>query len=318
MMSLMNIMQYVLERNEFDTLAGNLQGESSRGVEGRREVGRDGERWGWDVAVRSEVGGAEGHGLRDRLHAVEHGLWAGVGSWLAVWVLRERVCGFGLAWGGGAFLDRVGWERRCERLGGEMVVGDRVWVNGVAARESVKSGFFRFVAWMPLGVMFEAVFCRGRACWGRVLVRIDGVVGGNNLQRQGEQREGSAVMANGWRWLGWWRPGAGSGGWVDMRRMGSGGSNRRGKSGGCEGGGGLCRGCVRKVGAGELGKDFRYSDTERLSRSDEVLKLKNFKKDATLKLSKSTNQEWYEHVGPEVTRSQDDKVTRWRNEIMLG
>ncbi|GKB89286.1 hypothetical protein Tco_0961558, partial [Tanacetum coccineum] len=50
----------------------------------------------------------------------------------------------------------------------------------------------------------------------------------------------------------------------------------------------------------------------------EVLKLKNFKKDATLKLSKSTNQEWYEHVGPEVTRSQDDKVTRWRNEIMLG
>ncbi|GJV05619.1 putative reverse transcriptase domain-containing protein [Tanacetum coccineum] len=43
------------------------------------------------------------------------------------------------------------------------------------------------------------------------------------------------------------------------------------------------------------GEDFRYSDTERLSRSDEVLKLKNFKKDATLKLSKSTNQEWYEH-----------------------
>ncbi|GKA38571.1 hypothetical protein Tco_0731122, partial [Tanacetum coccineum] len=40
------------------------------------------------------------------------------------------------------------------------------------------------------------------------------------------------------------------------------------------------------------GEDFRYSDTERLSRSDEVLKLKNFKKDATLKLSKSTNQEW--------------------------
>ncbi|GJR09676.1 hypothetical protein Tco_0792328 [Tanacetum coccineum] len=58
------------------------------------------------------------------------------------------------------------------------------------------------------------------------------------------------------------------------------------------------------------GKDFRYSDTERLSRSNEVIKLKNFKKYATLKLSKSTNQEWYEHVGPEVTRSQDDKVTR--------
>ncbi|GKC70304.1 hypothetical protein Tco_1116187 [Tanacetum coccineum] len=65
-------------------------------------------------------------------------------------------------------------------------------------------------------------------------------------------------------------------------------------------------------------QDFRYSDTERLSRSDEVLKSKNFKKDATLKLSKSTNQEWYEHISPEVTRSQDDKVTRWRNEIMLG
>ncbi|GJX44924.1 zinc finger, CCHC-type containing protein [Tanacetum coccineum] len=52
--------------------------------------------------------------------------------------------------------------------------------------------------------------------------------------------------------------------------------------------------------------------------SDELLKLKNFKKDATLKLFKSTNQERYEHVGPEVTSSQDGKVTRWRNEIMLG
>ncbi|GJU19015.1 hypothetical protein Tco_1146981 [Tanacetum coccineum] len=66
------------------------------------------------------------------------------------------------------------------------------------------------------------------------------------------------------------------------------------------------------------GEDFCYSDTERLSRSDEVLNVKNFKKDATLKLSKSTNQEWYEHVGPDVTRSQEVKVTRWRNEIMLG
>ncbi|GJU25770.1 hypothetical protein Tco_1164391 [Tanacetum coccineum] len=68
----------------------------------------------------------------------------------------------------------------------------------------------------------------------------------------------------------------------------------------------------------EFQRSFCHSDTERLSRSDEVLKLKNFKKDATLKLSKSTNQEWYEHVSPEVTRSQDDKVTRWRNKIMLG
>ncbi|GJV32098.1 retrovirus-related pol polyprotein from transposon TNT 1-94 [Tanacetum coccineum] len=38
-------------------------------------------------------------------------------------------------------------------------------------------------------------------------------------------------------------------------------------------------------------QDFRYSDTERLSRSDEVLKLKNFKKDAILKLFKITYQE---------------------------
>ncbi|GJR18713.1 hypothetical protein Tco_0967240 [Tanacetum coccineum] len=36
-------------------------------------------------------------------------------------------------------------------------------------------------------------------------------------------------------------------------------------------------------------QDFRYSDTERLSRNDKVLKSKNFKKDATLKLSKSSN-----------------------------
>ncbi|GKA52706.1 hypothetical protein Tco_0746021 [Tanacetum coccineum] len=41
----------------------------------------------------------------------------------------------------------------------------------------------------------------------------------------------------------------------------------------------------------EFQRSFSHSDTERLSRSDEVLKLKNFKKDATLKLFKSTNQE---------------------------
>ncbi|GJZ92543.1 retrovirus-related pol polyprotein from transposon TNT 1-94 [Tanacetum coccineum] len=40
------------------------------------------------------------------------------------------------------------------------------------------------------------------------------------------------------------------------------------------------------------------------------VKLKNFKKDATLKLFKSTNQEKYEHVGPEVTSSQDGKVNK--------
>ncbi|GJR83117.1 hypothetical protein Tco_0153902 [Tanacetum coccineum] len=71
-------------------------------------------------------------------------------------------------------------------------------------------------------------------------------------------------------------------------------------------------------GVKEFQRSFRHSDTERLSRSDEVLKLKNFKKDATLKLSKSTNQERYEHVGPEVTSPQDGKVTRWRKEIMFG
>ncbi|GJT41686.1 hypothetical protein Tco_0941551 [Tanacetum coccineum] len=40
----------------------------------------------------------------------------------------------------------------------------------------------------------------------------------------------------------------------------------------------------------------------------EVLTLKNFKKDAALKLFKSTNQERYEHVGPEVISSQDGIV----------
>ncbi|GJX49753.1 hypothetical protein Tco_0276598 [Tanacetum coccineum] len=33
----------------------------------------------------------------------------------------------------------------------------------------------------------------------------------------------------------------------------------------------------------EFQRSFRHSDTERLSRSDEVLKLKNFKKDAIIK-----------------------------------
>ncbi|GKA28842.1 hypothetical protein Tco_0715087 [Tanacetum coccineum] len=58
----------------------------------------------------------------------------------------------------------------------------------------------------------------------------------------------------------------------------------------------------------EFKRSFHHSDTERLSRSDKVLKLKNFKKDAAIKLFKSTNQERYEHVGPEVTSSQDGKV----------
>ncbi|GKA57783.1 hypothetical protein Tco_0756971 [Tanacetum coccineum] len=60
----------------------------------------------------------------------------------------------------------------------------------------------------------------------------------------------------------------------------------------------------------EFQRSFRHSDTERRSRSDEVLKLKNFKKDSTLKLFKSKNQERYEHVGPKVTSSQDGKVNK--------
>ncbi|GKB32864.1 hypothetical protein Tco_0872265, partial [Tanacetum coccineum] len=51
----------------------------------------------------------------------------------------------------------------------------------------------------------------------------------------------------------------------------------------------------RKLKDGGEDKEFQisfcHSDTERVSRSDKVLKLKNFKKDATLKLFKSTNQE---------------------------
>ncbi|GJV70161.1 hypothetical protein Tco_1485670 [Tanacetum coccineum] len=41
---------------------------------------------------------------------------------------------------------------------------------------------------------------------------------------------------------------------------------------------------------------------------DEMLKLKNLKKDALLKLFKLTYQERYEHVSPKVTSSQDGKV----------
>ncbi|GKB80387.1 hypothetical protein Tco_0947282 [Tanacetum coccineum] len=58
----------------------------------------------------------------------------------------------------------------------------------------------------------------------------------------------------------------------------------------------------------EFQRSFHHSDTKCLSRSDEVLKLKNFKKDATLKLFKSTNQERYEHLSPEVIRSHGGKI----------
>ncbi|GJT69135.1 hypothetical protein Tco_1028421 [Tanacetum coccineum] len=69
----------------------------------------------------------------------------------------------------------------------------------------------------------------------------------------------------------------------------------------------------------EFQRSFRHSDTERLSRSDEVLKLKNFKKDETLKLFKSTNQEGIELSVQKVIKiTRMDKSTRWQNEIMLG
>ncbi|GJR39661.1 hypothetical protein Tco_1215345 [Tanacetum coccineum] len=68
----------------------------------------------------------------------------------------------------------------------------------------------------------------------------------------------------------------------------------------------------------EFQRSFCHSDTELLSRSDEVLKLKNFKKDATPKLFKSTNQERYEHVGPEVTSLQDGYSARFETRFMIG
>ncbi|GJT15251.1 hypothetical protein Tco_0873957 [Tanacetum coccineum] len=68
----------------------------------------------------------------------------------------------------------------------------------------------------------------------------------------------------------------------------------------------------RSIKVKEFQRSFSHSDTERLSRKNEVLKLNYFKKDAALKLFKLTNQERYEHVGPKVTSSQDGKVTRRR------
>ncbi|GJW37397.1 hypothetical protein Tco_0060317 [Tanacetum coccineum] len=52
---------------------------------------------------------------------------------------------------------------------------------------------------------------------------------------------------------------------------------------------------------------FRYSDTVRLSRSDEVLKLKNFKKDATLKLS---SQQIKKGMSMSVQKSQVHKMAK--------
>ncbi|GJX41937.1 hypothetical protein Tco_0256927 [Tanacetum coccineum] len=69
---------------------------------------------------------------------------------------------------------------------------------------------------------------------------------------------------------------------------------------------------VTSIKVKEFQRSFCHSNTERLSRSDEVLKLKKFKKDAKLKLFKSTNQVRYEHVGPTITRwkSLQDGETR--------
>ncbi|GJY72151.1 hypothetical protein Tco_0475854, partial [Tanacetum coccineum] len=52
---------------------------------------------------------------------------------------------------------------------------------------------------------------------------------------------------------------------------------------------------------------FRYSDTARPSWSDEVLKLKNFKKDDYTIFQ---DQEKYEHVGPKVTSTQEGKISK--------
>ncbi|GJR40337.1 hypothetical protein Tco_1216021 [Tanacetum coccineum] len=59
-------------------------------------------------------------------------------------------------------------------------------------------------------------------------------------------------------------------------------------------------------------QDFRYSDTTHLSRSVEVLKLKNFKKDATLKLFKNG-------MSMSVQKSQVHKMAKFQDgkEIVL-
>ncbi|GJY20039.1 hypothetical protein Tco_0392605 [Tanacetum coccineum] len=49
--------------------------------------------------------------------------------------------------------------------------------------------------------------------------------------------------------------------------------------------------------------------------NDKVLKLKNFKKD---RFTSFQDKERDEHVVPEVTKSQDGNITRWRKDIMLG
>ncbi|GJT57067.1 hypothetical protein Tco_0992121 [Tanacetum coccineum] len=65
--------------------------------------------------------------------------------------------------------------------------------------------------------------------------------------------------------------------------------------------------------------DFRYSDTVRPSESDEVLKLKNLKKDVLL--LKFSSKSLKKSMSMSVQKSQVhkmEKITRWRKEIMLG
>ncbi|GJS15743.1 hypothetical protein Tco_0410215 [Tanacetum coccineum] len=54
-------------------------------------------------------------------------------------------------------------------------------------------------------------------------------------------------------------------------------------------------------------QDFRYSDTVRPSRSDEVLKLKNFEKDASLQLSSYQIKKGMSMSVPKSQVSQDGK-----------
>ncbi|GJY31000.1 hypothetical protein Tco_0414495 [Tanacetum coccineum] len=61
------------------------------------------------------------------------------------------------------------------------------------------------------------------------------------------------------------------------------------------------------VSAGNPDGDFRYSDTARPSWSDEVLKLKNFKKDYYTSFQ---DQEKYKHVSPKVTSTQEGKISQ--------
>ncbi|GJU16377.1 hypothetical protein Tco_1144343 [Tanacetum coccineum] len=73
-----------------------------------------------------------------------------------------------------------------------------------------------------------------------------------------------------------------------------------------------------KDGDKEFQRSFRHSDTERLSRSDEVLKLKYFKKDATLKLF--PNKQIKKGTSMSGQKSQVHKMAKFQDgeEIMLG